>query len=246
MASQKPKKSKAQKRERRERRFEAQSSHNPLLVKILGALGAVAMGAGTYGQFGPAMQEPPGEPVKFAAWILAGGAVILGAAIWLGTSGDPALRVGDPGVSTEKGGLRRLPWYGVEKVEWLGDAVRVTGKDEAGADMTIVASLASQPDAAAWIVKEARARVPETVQIGDDVNVPEASSRAGEVVAAEPPQVVGRRCAVSDKVIAYEPDARLCPRCERVFHKDHVPDTCPCGASLSSIQPKAKAAASAS
>jgi hypothetical protein len=236
------KKSKAQKRERKERRFEAQSSNNPMIVRVLGALGSIAMGAGTFGQFGPAFRDPPGDPVKNAAWILAGGAVILGAAIWLGTTGEAALRVGDPGIATEKGGLRRMPWYGVEKIEWTGDAVRVTGKDETDAEMSLVVSMATNPNAAAWIIKEARARVPNVVAIDEDANVPEADASAGEVIAAEPPQIVGKRCSETDKIIAYEPDARLCPRCDRVFHKEHVPDTCECGASLASLQSKASAA----
>jgi hypothetical protein len=52
----------------------------------------------------------------------------------------------------------------------------------------------------------------------------------------EPPQVVGRHCAESGKVIAYEPDARVCVRCERVFHRTSMPDVCACGASLEHLR----------
>jgi hypothetical protein len=36
-------------------------------------------------------------------------------------------------------------------------------------------------------------------------------------------------------MIAYEPDARVCPACERVFHKDKVPRKCLCGTDLSKL-----------
>ena len=49
-------------------------------------------------------------------------------------------------------------------------------------------------------------------------------------------QVVGKRCSESDKVIAYEPDARVCPKCERIYQKFYVPDECPCGASLQGMR----------
>jgi hypothetical protein len=51
--------------------------------------------------------------------------------------------------------------------------------------------------------------------------------------------VVGKHCADSGTVIAYEPDARVCPRCERVYHKAHVPETCACGGSLEGLRAKA-------
>jgi len=228
------------KKERRERRFEPASTNNPMLVKIIGAIGAAAMGAGAYGQFAPGMRAPAGDPIKYAAWILAAGALVLGAAIWMGTSGEPALRVGDGGVGSEKGGLRRLPWWAIEKIGFVDGAVRVVGTDDGGVAMTILASLASQPQAAAWIVKEARTRVPNVVDVPEDVELPEPNKNAGQVLPLEPPQIVGRRCAASNKMIAYEPDARVCPRCERVYHKLHVPEECECGAMLTHLQPHAK------
>jgi hypothetical protein len=228
---------KKKKRQRSERRFEAASANNPMMVRVAGALGAIAMGAGAYGQFAPGLREPAGEPIKYAAWILAGGAIVLGGAIWMGTSGEPALRVGDGGVATEKGGLTRVPWWAIERIAFSDGAVRVAGTDETGTTISLVASLVSQPQAAAWIVKEARARVPDVVDIEEDVELPAASTDAGTVLPLDPPQVVGKRCAASDKAIAYEPDARVCPRCERIYHKAHVPDECACGASLTHLKP---------
>jgi hypothetical protein len=130
----------------------------------------------------------------------------------------------------------------VENVTWREGAVRVTGKDEAGASMTVVATFDSHPQAAAWIVKEARERVPRVVDVPPDVALPEVRANAGEVLSLEAPQVVGKHCAASGKVIAYEPDARLCPRCERCYHKAQVPESCECGASLAEFRTQAKTA----
>jgi hypothetical protein len=229
-------------RERRERRFDPQGSTNARIVYLVGAIGAIAMGAGAWGQFGALVHEGGPEPLKFAPYILAVGALLVGGAIWIGTSGDPAIRVGDAGLAVEKGGVRRMPWYEVERIEWREETVRVTGKDDMGIAMTIAAKLKSHPQAAAWIVKEARERIPAVVDVPEDASLPDPRASAGESLALEPPQVVGRHCAASGKVIAFEPDARLCPRCERVFYKTSVPATCDCGASLVELQTQAKTA----
>jgi len=74
-------------RERREQRFDPRASASPSVVYLLGALGAVAMGAGTWGEFGSMVRDAGLEPFKYAAYVLAAGAVLVGIAIWIGTSG---------------------------------------------------------------------------------------------------------------------------------------------------------------
>jgi hypothetical protein len=229
-------------RERREQRFEPRTGASPAVVYWLGAIGAFAMGAGTWGEFGSLVRETELEPFKLAPYVLAAGAVLVGVAIWVGTSGEPPLRVGDGGLAVERAGVRRMPWYAVERIAWGDHAVRVHGKDDAGTAMSIVASLGSHPQAAAWIVKEARDRIPAVVDVPDGVELPEARAGAGKILPLEPPQVVGKHCAASGKVIAYEPDARICPRCERVYHKSSVPESCSCGASLAAFRSQTKSA----
>lgn len=224
------------KRERRERRFEPRSSANPILVRVAGALGAVGLGAGAWGQFSHLLSDETATAVPFAPYVLAGGAVLLGFAIWFGTSGEPAVRVGDPGVSFEKSGLTRIPWYGIESIAYSpGESVRIQGKDESGAPVSLKVLTKTNAQAVAWILKEAQARIPDVLELSDDVELPEAQEGAGELRVAEPPQIVGRKCADTGKPIAYEPDARLCTRCGRVYHKAHVPDDCACGASLAHL-----------
>ncbi len=236
------KKTKEKKRDRSERRFLPQSGTPPLLVKVTGALGAAGLGAGVTGQYLRA------EAVPYSIWVLAGGALLLGAAVWIGTSGDPALHVGDAGVGVDKSGLRRMPWWSVDAVVWRGESgvLSVTGKDEQGTSVALEIAQKTQPQAIAWIVKEARARVPSVCEVSDDglEAIGKASRDAGTVLKLEQLQLVGRRCADSDKAIAWEADARVCPRCERVYHKDHVPEACACGGSLAQFHKPAAAEAS--
>jgi hypothetical protein len=228
-------------RERRERRFQPRPSVSPVLASTIGAVGALVMGAGTWEEFGSLVTDNGPGPLKGASYVLVAGSVLVAVAIWIGTSGEALLRVGDAGIGVEKGSVRRLPWYAIERIEWRGEVVRVTGKDEFGAPTTVLASVATQPQAAAWIVKEARERVPAVVDVPADATLPEPSAGAGELLALEPPQVVGKACAASGTVIAYEPDARVCPRCERVYHAAHVPESCACGASLTDLCSTSKA-----
>ena len=234
------KKKTAKTRERTERRFVPQTTMNPIVIYAIGAVGALVLGAGVWGQFGNLMRKTELEPLTYAPWLLAGGAVLVGVAIWIGTSTEAAVRVGVAGIAEERGQTRRMPWWNVEDVSGAADLIVVRGKDESGADMTIRFTRRALPGALAWVVREARERAPEVVELSDDVveSIGKASKDAGEIVPCPPLQVVGRRCWDSDTIISYEPDARVCPRCERVYHKDHVPKSCECGASLAALREK--------
>ncbi len=243
------KKARARAKARTERRFDPRPSASPLLVTLLGGGGAAALGAGVFAQFGHAWMESDQPPYTFAPALLASGAIAFGAAVWAGTSGEAAVRVGSGGVAVEMGDeLVRVPWYAVTRVVWDPDAetLAVQGDDDAGRPQRLVLTPKVHPGAIAWIVKEARERIPSVVDVPDEARgLPETRGLAGgEVLTMDAVQVVGRRCAASDRIIAYEPDARVCPRCERAFHHASLPETCPCGASFLAIaSPTASAAA---
>jgi hypothetical protein len=239
----KGKKAKASKRERRERRFLPQSSGNPLFVKVLGGVGAVALGAGTWAQFGRSLMGVDLPPYAFGPYVLAGGAAAFGAAVWLGTSSEPAVRVGAGGVAVEKSELVRIPWHAVERIVWDPDRAELSlrGKDGSGRDVNLAFRAITHPYAAAWIAREARARIPKVTDIPDEVaELPETRTSDGEMLTLDPLQVVGMHCALSGKIIAYEPDAVVCPQCELVYHKASAPDECECGASLAAVRPPAE------
>lgn len=251
MTDEKKKKKKAKKPEgpkRYERRFVPIASTNPWLVRVLGAIGGLAIGAGLYGYLyatgeGHAFHAATvGDKIaQVPSWLIAGGAVVMGATIWLGTSSESPVRVGDPGIAVEKGEVRRMPWWGVDKITWQpGErAVLVTGKDETHRLWTFKVPMASHPEACARLIEEARRRIKKKVEIEKGVlkQMPVAHEHAGQRLELEPLQVVGKKCAASGRVISYEPDARVCPLCERVYYKRSVPNKCKCGNDIHALRP---------
>ncbi len=227
---------------RQERRFVSQASTNPTIVRLIGALAALLLGAGLWGYFYATSFAEDEKLRAIPSYLIAAGAVLLGITIWIGTSSESPIRVGAPGISVEKGELRRMPWWGVDKILFESGALAlvIVGKDEAGANWTFKVPIKAHPEAAAWIVKEALDRIPRRVDIADEVieKLPEAYEHAGQRLDLEPLQVVGKKDAISGKAISYEPDARVCPRCERVYFKRSVPKKCKCGNSLVHLRPK--------
>ena len=227
-------------KKRKEQRFTPRPGTNPILAKAIGGVGSAALGAGVWAQFGHDWTGSDLPPYAFAPWLIAAGAVVVGVASWLGMSGDAVLRVGAGGVGIEKGKqVTRMPWYEVERIVWdpETEVLSVLGKDETGASLHLEVKPKIDPAALAWIVKEGRDRIPDRVDVPDAARgIAEARQGDGEVIVMDEVQVVGKRCAATDRILAYEPDARVCPRCERVYYKLAVPETCACGASLTELR----------
>jgi hypothetical protein len=181
-----------------------------------------------------------------AQWVLIGGAIVTGATLWFASSSDPVVRVGDGGVAVEKDGVRRIPWHAIEAIAWDGSAgvLTVRGVDDTGASASFALRRATQGAALGRLLKEASRRIGATVSIPSLDSLGALPSSEGERVELDAVQVVGKRCAASGTVIAYEPDARVCPQCERVYHKAHTPAACACGYTLAargSVAPTASA-----
>ncbi len=213
---------------------------DPKVVYGIGVVGSLLLGAGVWGQFGNLFRKQEIESLSAAPWILAAGALVLGVAIWLGTSAADALRVGAGGVAIERG-TQRIPWWAIDKITGSASALEVRGKGENGETLSITFENRAVPGALAWVLKEARARVPDVIDLEEDdaAAIGTASKLVGEEVAAPPLQLVGKKCAKSGKTIAYEPDARVCGRCERIYHRQSVPKTCECGFNLQHLREKA-------
>jgi hypothetical protein len=221
-------------RERTELRFLPHSVGTVTVVYAVGGLGGLLLGAGAWAQWLRVIMTNAEASLPFGTWVLAAGIVILGVSIFLGTSGEPSLRVGDAGIAVEKSGVQRLPWWAVESVTYDAGSSSIVarGQSEGGGEIVARANVKSHPQAAAWIVSEARERVPAVVSIDGAPALPTPQESAGERLVLEQLQIVGKRCAASRTIIAFEPDGRVCPRCERVYHKDHVPETCECGGAM--------------
>ncbi|MCC6555093.1 MAG: hypothetical protein IT372_19165 [Polyangiaceae bacterium] len=205
---------------RSERRYEPKSSPAAYLTMLGGSIGALVIGAGVYGQW---MRAEELGPHPYAPYLLAAGAAIVIAALLFGSWGARPVRVGDAGVASEKGPgeIERIAWCDVTRVLLSAEALTIQA---AGASISI--PLRVHPAAAARALAEARARVPSRAGDVKEGALPAPDDGAGEVLQLDPPQVAGQRCKATDKLIAFEEDARLCGRCGELFHKDGVPKSC--------------------
>jgi hypothetical protein len=91
---------------------------------------------------------------------------------------------------------------------------------------SIVIPIPLQRDAAARALAEARKRIPGKVESIQSGALDKYDERAGQALPLEALQVAGQKCKASGKLIAFERDARLCGRCEELYHKDSVPKRC--------------------
>jgi hypothetical protein len=212
------KKKKKAKRERKERRFTPEQTYASSAVVAVGMLGALAAGAGVWGQW---ISELPHAA---SPYLFGGGALALGASLWFGDAGAVPVRIGDAGIALERGSeLTRLAWCDIETIEVVNKQLLVKGKS---ASFSI--PVAAHPKAVAWILAEGTRRVPDAMNVkkSELSGLPEPKDLDGELVLLEGVQVAGRHCAASKKPIAFERDARLCPNCAQVYLKDAVPKKC--------------------
>jgi hypothetical protein len=212
------KKKKKAKRERKERRFSPEQTYSSSAAVGVGMLGALAAGAGVWGQW---ISE---TPHAYSPYLFGGGALALGASLWFGDAGAVPVRIGDAGIALERGTeLTRLAWCDLETVEVVGKQLIAKGNST-----TFTIPVQAQPKAVAWILAEGTRRVPEAMNVkkSDLAGLPEPKELDGELVLLEGVQITGRHCAATDKPIAFERDARLCPNCAQVYLKDAVPKKC--------------------
>jgi hypothetical protein len=232
----KKKKSGSKNRERVERRFMPVSTTDRRFLYLLLMGGGLLAGAGAFAYWGRDGQSVFHEQ---AFYLFAAASVFVSAALWFSSGSAAAVRVGAAGVAVERGGLQRMPWYALESLSWAAGehALVLTGSDEAGAAFTFQVSAKAHPAACAWIVAEAKDRVAKVVDLADEVRSQLGSPDPYAGVKMNVPlHVVGRRCAQTGAVITFEPDARTCIMCERVYHKHSVPEVCACDAQLQALR----------
>lgn len=205
---------------RKERRYEPKSSTTAVISVVGLSIGALLLGAGAYGQW---MRAEALGPHPWSPWLLLGGALLLVAVALFGPRAVTPLRVGDAGVGSESSGgeIDRIEWRDVTAVHAGGGSLVL---ESSGHTLTI--PLALHPQAAARVLAEARARIPGKVGDVDEPAFAALDDGEGEVMPLEPAQVAGSRCKATDKLIAFEKDARLCGRCGEVYHKEAVPPAC--------------------
>lgn len=204
--------------------YKPASTMDALLGVLVSSGGAVLAGAGFFAQF---LRKDGPHP--YAPYLLLGGVAAFVLGLYLSSRAARDVRVGDSGVAVETSkGTQRIGWH---EVEGMGLAAGVLSFRGHGGKLVNI-SVAAQPHAFARALIEARSRIPARAgQVTSTVKAPPAD--AGEKVVLPPPQLAGLRCRASDRLIAFEHDARLCGRCGEVFHKETAPERCPsCDARL--------------
>jgi hypothetical protein len=205
---------------RTERRYEPKASIVSILTLVGAAVGAGLAGAGVYAQW---LRPEDVGPHKLAPYLLAAGAALLIAVAFFGQLAVKPIRVGDAGVGIEKdpGEIERIPWNRVIRVTLTPAALTIQAS---GTLITVPTS--AHPQAAARILAEAKDRIPDRVEGASGDQLEKLDDAAGELITLEPPQAAGLRCKNSDKLIAFEKDARFCGRCGEIYHKDGIPKRC--------------------
>jgi hypothetical protein len=206
---------------RKERRYEPKAGATAIISVVGLSVGAVLLGAGTYGQW---MRAESLGPHPYAPWLLMGGALLMLAIAFFGPRSATPIRVGDAGIGKEKDGgeIDRIEWRDISRIALVGgDALTIESPGT-----TMVIPLKLQPQAAARIVSEAKARIPSKVDEIEGEPFEALDDSVGEVLPLEAPQLAGARCRATDKLIAFEKDARLCGRWGEVYSKDAVPAAC--------------------
>ncbi len=213
---------------RYERRYEPKASSMAILSVIAMSIGAVAVGAGTFGQW---LRADELGPHKYAPYLLIAGAILLLGVALFGQGTAKPIRVGDAGVGIENeaSDIERIEWRDVSKLILSAGSLTVQASGSA-----IAVPLDVQAQAAARIVAEAGTRIPKRVEDLNAGSLAALDDTQGEVLPLDPPQVAGEHCAKSNKLIAFEKDARFCKQCGEVYHKEDVPKRCvTCDARLS-------------
>ena len=215
---------------RTETRFEPQATVSPGLFLLVLNAGALAAGAGAVGFF---LRMRDANVAPYTTEVLAFAALLMGVATFLAAARGTPIRVGPAGIAFEKDELVRVPWYGVESITLEGDAIRVRGKSVYGAPINELCRIQVHQAALAALLAEVAVRIPSvsSADVASRVGAPVAG--AGSVLALEAVHVTGRRCAATNKPIAFEADGVVCPRCERVYSRVAIASGCACGAPLS-------------
>ncbi len=208
-----------------ERRYEPGTSPFAIATVVIFSIGAVALGAGVYAQW---LRSGGPGPHPWSMYFLIAGAVLLLSVALFGQTNTRPVRVGDGGVAVERDEttVERIAWCDVDRL--LVSSTMVTVQ---GAGVTIAVPLQTHAAAAARVVREARERIPKVAEGVPDVAAVNGVEPNREEL--DPPQIAGRACKATGKVVSFEKDARLCGRCGELYHKAGAPNVClTCGAPL--------------
>lgn len=201
-----------------ERRFDSEWSRPDWVALGSSIAAGLLLGAGTHSAW---LAEQPKEYQNF---LFLAGIAALGYFIFRITSGREVVYVGDAGVAVEQGGeLTRLPWFEIESVRYDAPYLVLSG-----AHTTLRLPRHCHARAIRTTLAEVAERLPKILDVPAKLieQIPEVKGEGPKPLRVESLQVAGKRCQVSNQVLTFERDARLCPVCTSIYHRDSVPKIC--------------------
>lgn len=201
-----------------ERRFVSEWNRPDWIVLAAAVVAGLLLGAGTYSAW---IAESPKEYQNF---LFLGGLAALGLFVFRISTGREVVFVGDAGVAVEQGGeLTRLLWFEIESIRYQSSHLVLSG-----ANTTLRLPSRCHTRAIRAILAEAARRLPQILDVPAKLvdELPKVVGEDPKPMPIEGLQVAGKRCQVTKQVLTFERDARLCPVCTTIYHRDHVPATC--------------------
>ena len=172
------------------------------------------------------------------------GALLVGVAIWIGTSGEPSLRVGDARAGGGEGrrAADALVRDRAHRVARRGRARDGQGRRGRRDDDRRVARRATRRRRRGSSRRRASAS-PRWSTCPEDATLPDRARRRARRCALEPPQVVGKHCAASGQGHRVRAGRARVPAVRaRLPQGQRARPTCACGASLVELQARAQTA----
>jgi hypothetical protein len=208
-----------------ERRYDRAFTKPDFVIHTAWLIASACAGAITYESFFAA------APTGYRDLVLGLGAVALVVVLYRYVSTSATVLVGDAGVALERGGeVERLLWWEIERIRQEEGKLVLRG-----ANTTLRLEPGQYAQAVHAILKEARERLPSLLDVSErDVEaLPKSTAKEPASEPIRSLQIAGKRCAISKTVISVERDARLCPKCATVYHRNQLPQICStCAAEL--------------
>jgi hypothetical protein len=201
-----------------ERCYRQESSSPDFIAWACLVVAGLSLGAVSYGYFFVPTSE-------YQTTLVVVFFVAQGIALYRGFANQTKILVGDAGVAIEQTTEQnRLLWWEIKSVRYETESLVLVGE-------TTSLRIPSQVHTRAIraILAEAAERLPNILDVPSKI----ANELPTLKDAPQPPakrveslQIAGKRCASTRQVITVERDARLCPQCASVYHRNNLPQVC--------------------
>jgi hypothetical protein len=193
--------------------------NRPDWVAMAAAVAAgLLLGAGCYAAFSS------GQYADYKNFLVLGGLIAIAVFVFQSNSVQSIVYVGDAGVAISKSGeLTRLLWSEIRSIRYESEHLVLLG-----AQTSLRLPSRFHTRAIRAILGQAAERLPKILDVPGKLlkDLPVVEGDNPKPGPVESLQVAGKRCLVTDQLLTFERDARVCPVCTSIYHSAHVPATC--------------------